>query len=610
MRKLVIDFETFFDRKAGYCLGKKGVSVVEYIRDPRFRVHGVGVQATDGIGGAVAEWVSGKDVQEFFSAIDWANTAIVGHNVKFDGFILRNHYGIRPAQWIDTLGMSRAVLGKTVKSHSLAYLAEYYGFAPKGFLPTDGVLDLSPELEKEVAAYCLHDVELCAKIYERLAAGFPFGQYDPLHWTVRTFVEPKLKLNVGLLQQTAKEEAERKAAKFAELNIDKKVFSSNDKFADLLRAQGFEVPMKKSPRTEKQIPALALGDVDFLEMLESEDEKLRTLCEARVAAKSNLLETRSGRLAKLGLTGLWPFDVEFSGASQTHRFSGGSGAGGNPQNFTRGSALRKAVEALPGDALVCGDFSNIELRLVAYMSQDPGLLDAINRDLDLYCDFAGAHYGRKITKEDELERRFGKCAILGLGYGMGPKKFARTVRIQTGENISQEESERAVDLYRTRYRRVPALWNCLDNSINLLTGKEEGQFAGLPVRYRHREIVLPSGLTIKFPNLRLDIETDEWIFDAWGKNKTKPDTTNLYGGKLLENISQGLAGELCKEVTTAFGDTATGVVHDEIHLVCKSALSWTYAERLKKQMTTAPKWLPKLKLKAEVGIGSNWLDAK
>jgi hypothetical protein len=603
MERLVIDFETFFDRKQGYDL--KSLSIVEYVRDPRFKVHGMGAKFD---GWKHPSWFTGSGINEFFGTIDWNKTSIVGHNVKFDGFILRNYYGYRPKQWIDTKGMSRAVLGKSVKSHSLATLAEHFGFTPKGLLKTDGLLQLSPSIEDELAKYCLHDVELCESIYDKLAINFPLGQYVPLHWTIHSFTEPKLELDVELLERTAKEEAARKAIKFAELNIDKKIFASNVKFADLLKERGFDVPMKKSPRTEKMIPALALGDVDFLEMLESEDKELQTLCEARVAAKSNLIETRAGRLARLGRTGLWPFDVEFSGASQTHRFSGGSGAGGNPQNFTRGSALRKAVKTRQGESLICGDFSNIELRLVAYLSQDPCLLDAIERDLDLYCDFASVHFGRRITKEHDLERRFGKCAILGLGYGMGPKKFAKTVRLQTGQVITQDEAERAVDLYRTRYRRVPQLWNKLDNCIDKLTREVSGQLLDLPVQHKYEALVLPSGLEIRYPNLRMDC--DEWLFDTWGKNKSKFDTVKLYGGKILENISQGLAGELCKEVTTAFGENATGVVHDEIHLVCKTPLSWIFAERLKKQMTTAPKWLPKMKLKAEIGIGLNWLEAK
>lgn len=614
--KIVIDFETYFDSKS-YTLKKQ--SMVEYVRDPRFKAFGLGycyIDAYDPIQCMNPRWVTGKDIPKFLAGIDWSSTDVVAHNAKFDGFILRQIYGVQPRRWIDTKGMSRAVLGKRVKNHSLATLAEYYGLQSKGTMRTDGLKDLTEDQEKELSEYCLHDVELAGAIFLELAEKFPEGQYEMLHRTVDMFVNPKIKLDVDLLKKTAEEECERRKKIFSDLQIDKAVFSSNVKFPKLLEVEGFDVPVKPSPRqknedgTPKMIPAIALGDPDFLDMLESDNERLRLLCEARVAAKSTLLETRSEKLAKLGSTGLWPFDVEFSGANQTHRFSGGKGAGGNPQNFTRGSALRQAVCAPAGYRLIVGDFSNIELRLVAYLSKDPGLIGAIENDVDLYCDFASTFYARTITKKNELERRFGKCAILGLGYGMGATKFKRTVRLQTGQDISDAEAERAVDLYRTRYTRVPQLWYTLNSYIPLLTRDEQGLFIGLPIKYRKEAIILPDGLEMQYPNLRQEEgkQGPEWVYDIWDKGQLQ--RRKLYGGKVLENISQGLAGELCKEAAQQFGTKVTGLVHDEIHLLERTPFALLTKKKLERVMTKTPDWMPRIKLNAEVGMGSNWLDAK
>ncbi len=601
MNKLVIDFESFYDSKAKYDL--RHMSIVEYISDDRFKAHGIGFAWL----GEKAAWVSAANLVEWVASIDWANTIVVAHNVKFDGYILRQIYGAKPAHWIDTKGMSRAVLGKTIKNHSLAALAEFYGLPSKGVMLTNGLYRLTMQQEAELAEYCLHDVELCAAIYTKLAEDFPRNQYPMLSWTVQTFAEPKLELDVPLLEKTAVDEMERKKKKFEELNIEKAVFSSNVKFSKLLTDKGYEVPTKKSARTGKYIPALSLGDPDFLDMLESENEELKTLCEARVAAKSNLLETRSGKLARIGTTGLWPFDIEFSGASQTHRFSGGSGGGGNPQNFTRGSALRAAVRAQDGFQLVVGDFSMIECRIVAYLANDPALIAAI--DGDPYCDFASSFYGRKITKKDEVERRFGKCAILGLGYGMGAAKFKKTVRLQTGTAITDEQAKKAVDLYRERYAKVPLLWYRLDGSLKQLMDGGKGYFCNLPIQYEKEALILPSGLKVRFPNLRKN-EDDQWIFDVWTKKKGSAETANLYGGKVLENVSQALAGELCKEVASGFMSTLTGLVHDEIHLVVEQGVAKRMATLLEDAMMAPCKWLPSMKLKAEVGVGKNWLEAK
>lgn len=613
--KIVIDFESFWDTKNGYTLKK--MSMVEYVRDPRFKAFGLGyVWVNDGDVVFNPKWVSGKDIISWASKIDWANTDIVAHNAKFDGFILKQVYGIQPHRWIDTKGMSRAVFGKRLKNHSLATIAEFYGFTPKGTMKTDGLTELTPEQEKELADYCLHDVELGALIYSRMAKDFPENANEALHQTVQMFVSPRIQLDVALLQETAKSERERKKTIFSDLQIEKAVFSSNVKFPKLLEKEGFEVPKKPSPKQKeadgsaKMIPAIALGDPDFLDLLESENERLKTLCEARVAAKSTLLETRSEKLQAIGRTGAWSFDVEFSGANQTHRASGGKGAGGNPQNFTRGSALRQAVCAPSGFKLIVGDFSNIELRLVAYLSKDPGLIEAIENDIDLYCEFASVFYGRKITKKDELERRFGKCAILGLGYGMGAKKFKRTVRLQTGLDISEEDAQRAVDLYRERYTRVPQLWYILNSSIGLLTDEQKHIVIGLPVSFQKEAIVLPSGLKMQYPNLRQQDgpQGKEWIYDVWDKGQLQK--RKLYGGKVLENISQGLAGELCRDASLQFGDKVTGLVHDEIHLLVPTLLAHIMKRRLENAMTKTPRWMPRIKLKAEVGFGPNWLEAK
>lgn len=614
---LFLDFESYWNPAEGY--GLREQSVVEYVRSPLFKAHGLGWATLDSDGVASGiHWVTGSQIPNFCSQIakeiGWPNVTLVGHNVKFDGFILRHVYECVPGSFIDTKGMSKAVLGKTAKSHHLATLAQHFGLEAKGVMKTEGLRDLTQQQENDLAEYCKHDVWLCRELFNRLSPQFPENQYAAMSRTVEMFVSPKLVLNVPLLQQTAEQEAKRRANIFKEIGIEKSVFASNAKFPKLLEERGFPVPYKPSPRKKDsegkpvQIPALALGDPEFLELGETENEELKALVEARIAAKSTLLETRSAKLAKIGATGLWPFDIEFSGADQTHRFSGGSGAGGNPQNFTRGSALRRAVEAPIGCELVVGDFSNIELRLVAYLSKDPGLVQAIEKRVDIYCDFASVFYGRRITKDDKAERHFGKTAILGLGYGMGWEKFIKTVRVQTGQTITKEESRKAIDLYRTRYNRVPALWEKLDMQISAMM--EDGQNeANRPYNFGHHCLYLPSGLTIKFPNLRQQAgdRGPEWVYDVWEKSNLQ--TKKLYGGKLLENIAQGLAGELCKEAMMKM-EGQTGQVHDEIHVICKKGLGQVTAQKLKRVMSLSPAWLPAMQLDAEVGWGKTWADAK
>lgn len=619
---IFIDFETFYDTKNKYDL--KHISIVEYVRSPLFKVFGAAIAK----GYQSSVWLNDEQLRAYFARQDWSKTVVVAHNAKFDGFILTEHYGIRPKRWMDAKSLSKAVLGKKIKNHSLKTLAEYFKLEEKGQLKTDGLVTLTPRQEQELALYCRHDTELCREIYVHLKDGFPEGQRKALDWTIRAFVEPQFVLNTALLEKEHKREAAMRAGIFEQLGIDKETFSSNPKFRKLLESKGYKVPEKPSPSVEgKMIPALSVGDTAFLEMLNSADPLLKQLCEARVIAKSTLLETRSAKLLEISRTGLWPFDVEFSGAQQTHRYSGGSGAGGNPQNFTKcqddkehkkghecDGFLRAAVEAPQGKKLVVGDFAAIEMRLVAFTSGDPGLIEGIEKGLDLYCDFASAFYGRVITKADVQERKFGKTAILGLGYGMGWEKFQKTVEIQTGMKITEEEARRAVRLYRAKYQEVKRTWNFLEQMIPVLVAgptddsKHYINLHGLALEYGKQWVKLPSGLTLKFPNLRK--EGREWLYDVW-RGKKEIQQAKLYGGKFLENICQAIAGELCKESIERVGaENVAGQMHDEILMVVPEEEAELAANGLEIAMTTKPTWFPHLILGAEVGIGKNWLGAK
>ncbi len=258
-----MDIESYYDSK-DYTLKK--MSCVEYCRDKRFKFHGLGYAFDD----QPVQWISHSQIANFFSrtadGIDWSLVDVVSHNAKFDWFAIQTYYDVKPRSYIDTKGMSRAVLGKSIKNHSLATLAEHFGLQSKGVMQTDGLVDLTQEQEAELAEYCLHDVALCREIYKHLAKEFPENQYKYLDQTVKMFVKPKLQLNVPLLEKANEKEKKRRENIFKEIKIGKAEFASNKKFPELLRSKGYEIPYKTSPRTGKEIPALALGDTGFLEL--------------------------------------------------------------------------------------------------------------------------------------------------------------------------------------------------------------------------------------------------------------------------------------------------------------------------------------------------------
>lgn len=615
-----LDFETFYDTRSKY--GLKELSMTEYIRDPRFKAHGLAWKCDKWLYPDTM-WVTGSRLALVLSDIDWSSTVIVSHNVKFDGAILAWHYGVKPYAWFDTVALAKAVLGENVSGYSLAGLAEYLGLKSKGTLKWDGVRDLTEAQEEEMAAYCKNDTDICKGIYEKLIAQFPQNQFKALDWTVRSFVEPTLRLDAKILATGVDDEKKRREEIIKASGVEKSVLASNKQFAELLEQHGYKVPTKLSARTGKSIPAFARTDSGL--------DELRTaspvLYAARIASKANLLETRGESLLAVAKTGAFPFDVGFSGAVQTHRYSGGSGAGGNPQNFTRKSFLRDAVCAPSGYSLVVGDFAAIELRILAWLAKEPKLINKLINDEDVYAAFASEFYGKRVApKESTPERLFGKCAILGLGYGMGGDKFKKTAdqafkkyieeaKVKgldtTGmpTEITEGAAYNAVKFYRTTYFNVPKLWEACNSLIPLIAEERIGCLYFAPfLKVQKAAVILPSGLVIRYPNLRrID---DEWVYDVYHK-KYDVEQTKLYGGKLVENICQGLAGELCKEAITraeAAGLHPVGQVHDEI--LCIDQDPAFASVELKRCMEQSPTWMPEMRLKAEVGYGRSWNEAK
>jgi hypothetical protein len=564
-------------------------------------------------------WLAGHHaIEAWIGAVEWKNVVVMAHNVRFDGSILAWRYDVKPHMWFDTVALAKAVLGENVPSYSLKRLAQYLGLPAKGDISCEGILRPTLEQLAELGEYCKNDVEICKGIYERLIGQFPACRLWHVDWTIRCFIEPKLELDVPLLAKGVKDEKARREEVIKASGVDKATLSSNKQFAEYLASKGVSVPTKVSNRTGARIPAFAKTDAGLNQLAVDAPN----LYAARIAAKSNLLETRGEALAKVGRTGPFPFDVGFSGAVQTHRFSGGSGAGGNPQNFTRGSFLRRAIMAPAGYSLIVGDFAKVELTLLAWLAQEPRLMSKLLADENPYADFASTKYGRRITKDDKKEYQYGKESILGLGYQMGATKFQDRIRAVMGLVISEEESWRTIDLYRTTYFNVPRLWEKAHALLPLIASGKVGCMWFAPfIKARKDALVLPSGLEIKYPNLREEemIYTTksgkqqtrmEWVYDAYNKaNVSEP--TNLYGGKMIENICQALTGELCNEAIQRAEDCGVqcvGQVHDEILVVATDPKR--AAARLKAAMEQSPSWMPTLKLRAEIGIGRNWGEAK
>ena len=98
-----------------------------------------------------------------------------------------------------------------------------------------------------------------------------------------------------------------------------------------------------------------------------------------------------------------------------------------------GKRMRRCFVAPPGRALVSADYSQVELRVLAHMSQDPVLLDAFRRNEDIHTRTAALIFGVAPEHITPDQRRSAKTINFGLIYGMGAQKLAQELKISTAQ---------------------------------------------------------------------------------------------------------------------------------------------------------------------------------
>ena len=418
---LTIDFETRWDSKS-YTLSK--LTTEEYIRHESFRAFGACFHTYGS--DEPTRWVSGADLPEYVSRIDWGRTAVLAHNAQFDISILCWRYGVQPVFIFDTLSMARALRGVEV-GNSLAKLAEDFGLPPKGRAvhSTDGLDELTPEIESELAEYCAHDVFLCEAIFGRLVDGYPPRELRLVDLTLRMYTNPLLELDKAMLAKAIEEEKAQREGLLQRLGVDEASLASNPKFATLLETMGVQAPVKTSKTTGKQTHALAKNDALFQALLNGDNEDVALLCEARLRVKSTTERTRAQRFLDIAERGRLPVPLSYYGA-KSGRWSASKGSAINMQNLKRGSFLRAAIMAPEGYQLVVGDLSQIEPRVLAWLSDYDSMLDIFRSGDDVYAAFGAQMFNVPgLTKETHPElRQSAKSALLGCGYGMGWHSFA------------------------------------------------------------------------------------------------------------------------------------------------------------------------------------------
>ena len=587
---VTVDFETFYDSE--FTLQKK-LSTSEYVRDERFKTHGVGIKVGEGN----TLWYTGKDIQRALKKIRWKESALLAHNTAFDGFILTQRYGCTPALYLDTLSMARAAHGPHVR-HDLDTLAKMHGLAGKvkkaALVNTKGKRELTNDELCALGAYCIDDVDDTYRLFHALYNHIPDPELQLIHMTIRMFCEPVLRIDVPRVQAELEREVQEKSALLKSCGVPASDLMSNPKFAECLRKLGVEPPMKISPTTGKETFAFAKADLEFQALGEHRNAKVRNLYKARIAAKSTIGETRAQRF--LNAAPLLPVMLNYSGA-HTHRWSGGNKM--NLQNLKRGGELRRSILAPEGYSVVVSDSAQIEARMLAWLAGQDNVVEAFATGKDNYKIMASYIYNIPVEEVTKDQRFIGKVCTLGLGYGMGASKLCNTLAVGAmgpAVDLPLEECQRIVNIYRTRNAAIKRLWAKMENILVAMYVGREGTFG--PISYGKGYIRLPNGLFLQYPGLKCDFFDDRLGECTYANNRY------IYGGLLTENVVQALArivvADQMLEVDKKY--RVVTMTHDEIVAVCPKRSAKRCLSTMVRIMSTAPEWAQGLPLAAEGGF--------
>lgn len=368
--EITLDFETYYDKKKKYSLASKGMTYEKYIRDPKFEIIGVSAK----VGSRNTEWLCQHEIQDFVDHIEvaygWDNVRLIAQNAVFDASILGLKYNVYPGQIADTMLMSKAIQQWDGNSLDVITrkLREKYGWicvqnddgstwvgqavgeneqlkpfaVDKGTEVHDAdgkrLQDFTEEEYEAYAQYCITDVDLTWSAYRFFMDhyGFPEQEIDVMTTSIEMYTYPVMELDKKVLEEVKANVNQLREESLARAGVTLEEVRSDAKFAEALMKLGVEPPTKINTKGEVKY-AFAKKDLEFLKLLEHEDEGVRELAQARFDNKSSQAVTRVEDFLSKAERGKLCVGIEYYGA-RTGRFGGFEG---NLQNLNRNKTVGK-----------------------------------------------------------------------------------------------------------------------------------------------------------------------------------------------------------------------------------------------------------------------------
>jgi len=248
-----------------------------------------------------------------------------------------------------------------------------------------------------------------------------------------------------------------------------------------------------------------------------------------------------------------------------------------PIRSEQGARIRGAFIANTGNVIIAADYSQIELRIMAHISQDESLLEAFNNDVDVHSATASMMFNVSLDEVTKDHRRNAKAINFGLIYGMSAFGLAKQI------DVSRTEAKAYIDAYFENY---PGVLNYMNNT------KEIAKAQGYVETVMGRRLYLPQ---INAKNKMLQQHALRTAINA-----------------PMQGSSADIIKKAMLDVYQWIGDDNLDIkmimqVHDELVFEVKASKADEFAHKIQALMSdTYPLDIP---LVVDVGIGNSWQQA-
>lgn len=382
----------------------------------------------------------------------------LGQHGKYDLHVLRRH-GVNLQGYHDDTMLESFVLNSTATRHDMDSLAmRYLGYTTIKFEEVAGKgakqISFSQVGLDEACRYAAEDADVTLRLHHALQTQL---RATPSLDSVYRDIE------MPLVPVLTRIEANGVHIDMAELrrqsqDLGSRMLAAQQKATELA-GRTFNLDSPKQLQAvlfdELQLPALVKTpkgqpstNEEALEAIAEQHELPRVILEYRGLAK--LRSTYTDKLPEMinQDTGRVHTSYHQSGAATGRLSSSDPNLQNIPIRTEDGRRIRRAFVAPPGRKILACDYSQIELRIMAHLSEDPGLVRAFEQGVDVHRATAAEVFSRSLEEVTSNERRAAKAINFGLMYGMSAFGLARNLGIDRGQ------AQDYVALYFSRYPGV------------------------------------------------------------------------------------------------------------------------------------------------------------